>query len=122
LGNYVYNNVAATSASISGTAIYGNSFPSNRSKSAFETNFNEKRLLSDYYVQDASFLKLDNVTLGYTFDNAFDLGLSARVYGTAQNLFCITPYKGLDPEIQGGIDNNIYPRPLSIICGININF
>jgi len=122
LGNYVYNNVAATNASISGSAIYGNSFPSNRSKSAFVTNFSEKRLLSDYYVQDASFLKLDNVTLGYTFENAFNLGLSARVYGTAQNVFCITPYKGLDPEIQDGIDNNLYPRPLSIICGININF
>jgi len=122
LGNYVYNNVAATSASISSSAIYGNSFPSNRSKSAFDTNFEEKRLLSDYYVQNASFLKLDNITLGYTFENAFGAGLSTRVYGTAQNVFCITPYSGLDPEVQGGIDSNIYPRPLSIIIGININF
>jgi TonB-dependent starch-binding outer membrane protein SusC len=122
LGNYVYNNVAATSASLSASAIYGNSFPSNRSKSAFDTNFEEERLLSDYYVQNASFLKLDNVTLGYTFENAFKKTLSARLYGTVQNVLCLTPYDGIDPELNGGIDSNIYPRPLTFIFGININF
>lgn len=122
IGNYVYNNVAATSASLSASAIYGNSFPSNRSKSAFDTNFNQKRLLSDYYVQDASFMKLDNITLGYTFKNLWGGKFITRAYATAQNVLCITPYNGIDPEIYDGIDSNIYPRPLSFIVGININF
>jgi hypothetical protein len=78
--------------------------------------------LSDYYIQNASFLKCDNITLGYSFDNLFGLKASGRVYATAQNVFTITKYKGLDPEIDGGYDGNIYPRPFVGILGLNLNF
>jgi len=79
-------------------------------------------LLSDYYVQDAYFLKLDKTTLADTFENIWGGKFITRAYATAQNVLCITPYNGIDPEINDGIDNNIYPRPLSFIVGININF
>ena len=78
--------------------------------------------MSDYYVQNASFLKCDNITLGYSFDKIFGKEISGRVFGTVQNVFTITDYKGLDPEINGGIDNSIYPRPLTSIVGLSLNF
>ena len=82
--------------------------------------------LSDYYVQNASFLKCDNITLGYSFDNLFKSGkyngLSGRIYASATNVFTITKYDGVDPEVAGGIDNNIYPRPFTMQVGLNINF
>ena len=78
--------------------------------------------MSDYYVQNASFLKCDNITLGYSFDKLFGKNISGRVYATVQNVFTITDYKGLDPEINGGIDNSIYPRPLVSLLGLSLNF
>lgn len=128
LGNYVYNGVEATHADLSINSIYNNGFTSNIYRSALSTNFHSKQLLSSHYVQNASFLKLDNITLGYTFDNLFGKGTTARFYGTVQNVFCITPYSGIDPEVDGtnvgqaGIDNNVYPRPLSFMLGVNLNF
>ena len=81
---------------------------------------------SDYFVHNASFLKCDNITLGYSFDNLFKgrsyNGISGRIYLAATNVFTITKYDGLDPEVFGGIDNEIYPRPFSIQCGLNLNF
>ena len=70
---------------------------------------------TDYFVRNGSFLKCDNITLGYN-------GLSGRIYLAATNVFTITKYDGLDPEVYGGIDNNIYPRPFTIQCGLNLNF
>ena len=65
---------------------------------------------SSYYVQNASFVRMDNISLGYTFNKLFNAKQSARVYVTVQNPFVITKYDGLDPEISGsGVDNNIYP-------------
>lgn len=90
----------------------------------FNTRFEsltETNLQSDYYIQDASFFKIDNVTLGYTFDQIMKTG-SLRIYGSAQNIYTLTDYDGLDPEIGGGIDNNFYPRPRSIAIGANLNF
>ena len=78
--------------------------------------------LSDYFIQNASFLKCDNITLGYSFEKLFGFPVSGRVYATAQNVFTITKYKGIDPEINGGYDGNIYPRPFTGILGINLNF
>ena len=77
--------------------------------------------LSDYYVHNASFLKCDNITLGYSFSELFNL-VSGRVYATANNVFTITKYKGLDPEVGNGFDSNMYPRPFSVIVGVNFNF
>ena len=83
-------------------------------------------MLSDRWVQNASFLKCDNITLGYSFANLFKSdawrGISGRVYATAANVFCITKYDGIDPEVFGGIDNNLYPRPISFILGLSLNF
>jgi iron complex outermembrane receptor protein len=77
---------------------------------------------SDYYVQDASFLRLDNVTLAYTFQNALGNGTTLRLSGAVNNVLLITDYKGIDPEIGGGIDNNLYPRPRMYTVGLNVNF
>jgi iron complex outermembrane receptor protein len=81
---------------------------------------------SDYYVQNASFLKCDNITLGYSFSDLFKSakyhGLSGRFSVAASNVFTITKYKGLDPEITNGVDQNMYPRPFSIVVGLNLNF
>ena len=79
------------------------------------------RSLSDFYVLNASFLKCDNITLGYSFSNLFNK-LGGRVYATASNVFTITKYKGIDPEVGGGIDNGIYPRPFTVQMGVNLNF
>ena len=82
--------------------------------------------LTDYYVKNASFLKLDNITLGYSFDKLFSganyKGLNGRVYATANNVLTVTKYNGLDPEVNSGLDNNMYPRPFSVIVGLNLNF
>jgi iron complex outermembrane receptor protein len=82
--------------------------------------------LSDYWVQNASFLKCDNITLGYSFNKLFKTssykGISGRISLTASNVFTITKYDGIDPEVSSGIDNNIYPRPFSMILGLNLNF
>ena len=78
--------------------------------------------MSDLFVQNASFLKCDNITLGYSFRDLWGYNISGRVYGTVQNVFTITNYKGLDPEVSGGIDNNIYPRPFVAMIGLSLNF
>ncbi|MBR5699124.1 MAG: TonB-dependent receptor [Prevotella sp.] len=79
------------------------------------------KVVSDYFVHNASFLKCDNITLGYSF-NTFDNYLNGRVYVSATNVFTITKYEGIDPEVQGGIDNGIYPRPFTLQLGVNLNF
>ena len=77
--------------------------------------------LSDHFVEDASFYKIDNITLGFNVQEIFK-DINARFFGSVQNLIIETEYKGIDPEIPGGIDNNFYPRPLSIVLGFNIDF
>ena len=67
-------------------------------------------------------MKCDNITLGYSFNKLFNAPISGRVYLTAQNVFTITEYKGLDPEINGGYDGSLYPRPFVGIFGLNLNF
>ncbi len=71
-------------------------------------------------------MKCDNITLGYSFNNLFKTGsykgIGGRVYATASNVFTITKYKGLDPEVFNGYDNNMYPRAFSMILGVNLNF
>jgi len=81
---------------------------------------------SDMYVHNGSFLKCDNITLGYSFENLFKggkyNGITGRIYASATNVFTITKYDGLDPEVFGGIDNNMYPRPITFQMGLNLNF
>lgn len=77
---------------------------------------------SDYFLHDASFLRLDNVTLGYNIEKIFGNKVDLRVYGSVNNAFIITKYKGQDPENFGGVDNNFYPRPRIYTVGFNFNF
>ncbi|NDV81642.1 TonB-dependent receptor [Bacteroides sp. 51] len=122
IGNYNYNAIAANNAEVGAPRVYANEFLSNRVKTAFDTNFQTKKVLSDYYVQDASFFRIDNITLGWSFKKIFKAPLSGRVYGSVQNPVVFTKYDGLDPEVSGGVDNDFYPRPLTMIFGVNINF
>lgn len=125
LGNYVFNDMEAGQSNISTAGIYTSDYLSNRIKYVMDKNFTtwgETVVLSDYFVQNASFLKCDNITLGYSFASLFGSKLSGRVYATASNVFTITKYDGVDPEVSGGIDNNIYPRPFSGIVGLTLNF
>lgn len=121
LGNYNYNGTASNAA-LGVNEIFGNNSLSNKPKSALYTNFQTRQRLSDYYVQNASFLKIDNITLGYNIDKFVAKGCNARFYATVQNPIIITKYDGLDPEVDGGMDRNVYPRPLTFLFGVNINF
>ena len=123
IGNYNFNAIAANSAHMSVTGLFGNNCLTNKPRSALVTNFTERQRLSDYYIQNASFLKIDNITLGYTFNKLSNWkGANLRAYGTIQNPFVFSKYEGLDPEIFGGMDNNLYPRPVAVIFGVNLNF
>jgi iron complex outermembrane receptor protein len=103
--------------------MWTNNFIANRLKSAVKSNFSQAQYLSDYYVRNASFLKLDRITLGYHATKWLQLHL------TVQNVFTITKYDGVDPESpitstnkHGGIDNNMYPRPRTVLFGASFNF
>ena len=130
LGNYVYNDAFASTSNMSNSEIYAKSkFLVNRPADVVADNWLSSETTStqtDYWVRNASFLKMDNVTLGYSFANLLKQGswngITGRVYGTVNNVFCLTKYKGLDPEVFNGIDNNLYPRPISFILGLNLNF
>jgi iron complex outermembrane receptor protein len=87
-----------------------------------DTKFVSQQIYSNYYVQDASFFKMDNMSIGYSFDKLFTEKLKGRISFTTQNAFVITKYKGIDPEVDGGIDNNIYPRPRVFLLGVNLTF
>ena len=97
---------------------------------AYEVNYKisakQDDALTDYFVENASFLKCDNITLGYSFDNLLKStkgkGINGRVYASATNVFTITKYAGMDPEVDGGIDGDIYPRPLVLLLGVSLNF
>lgn len=124
VNNYVYNNVASS------TGTYRNIFNplnylNNGSRDILNTNFSgsgDRYFLSDYYVQNASFLRMDNVNLGYNFGKVFNQRANLRLNLNAQNVFVITKYDGVDPEINGGIDNNFYPRPRTFSMGLNLDF
>ena len=78
--------------------------------------------LSDYFVENASFIRCDNITLGYTFPSLLNNNLKLRLFGAVQNLFVITKYKGVDPEVYSGIDDNVYPRPITCTLGLVATF
>ena len=123
VGNYVYNNVMSNGDLL--TDLSTNNFINNRYVTAEAHNFqNYAQYWSDMYVTDASFLKIDNVTLSYRFHLSQALGrdMALNVFGTVQNACCITKYRGIDPEIFNGIDNNMYPRPRTFILGVKFNF
>ena len=130
IGNYVYYDFLANKAVISTSGLYSNSAYSNTTQAAVDLGFTGTGtghpFLSDYFVRNASYLKCQNITLGYSFPALLKYNnqdyFSGRVFLTVQNPFIITKYKGLDPEISSGIDNNPYPRPMSFQLGLNLNF
>ena len=125
LNNYVYNSVEAGGSDCNPTSVYSFGALNNRPLMGVANNIqskNDNTLLSDYFVQNASFMKCDNITLGYSFKKLFGAPIGGRVYAAVQNVFTITKYKGLDPEVEKGLDNNIYPRPLTTLIGLSLNF
>lgn len=130
LGNYVYYDFLSNYASVSASGLYSNNAYSNTTPEAVALGFQgtggTEYYLSDYFVRNASYLKCTNMTLGYSFPALLKYAgrdyFSGRVYFTVQNPFIITKYKGLDPEVAGGIDKNPYPRPMSFQLGLNLNF
>ncbi|WP_327984461.1 SusC/RagA family TonB-linked outer membrane protein [Bergeyella porcorum] len=125
-GNYVYDLVNSSRAFLEG-GIYNktDNVLNNTSKDYDFTRFSETNRTSDYYIKNASFLKLDNVTLGYTIRNNNFIGdrTSLRLYGGVQNALIITKYKNLDPEVfNNGMDGMIYPRARMFMLGVNVNF
>ncbi|HSC30343.1 MAG TPA: SusC/RagA family TonB-linked outer membrane protein [Gemmatimonadaceae bacterium] len=117
LGNYVYNNVASNLGDYQELA---RSSPYNLSTSVLQTGFMTPQYLSDYYVENASFLRMDNITLGYQF---LYQDRPLRIYVAMQNAFTITGYSGVDPTAGiNGLDNNIYPRSRTITTGLSVQF
>lgn len=120
IGNYIYNNVTSKGGVIKNMAI--NQYLSNAVSDIKNTNFNQLQLQSDYYVQNASFLRMDNIGIAYNVGRVFSDKTTLNIQANVQNVFTITNYKGLDPEVTGGIDNNIYPNPRVFTLGLNLNF
>ena len=122
LGNYAYNNVQSNRQSRN-TTYDPSGWLKNRVNSALDTNFNTVQYHSSHYIQNASFLKMDNISLGYNFTHLLNGEHSGRIFFTVQNPIVITNYNGLDPEFTNdGIDNNIYPHPRVYIMGLSLNF
>ena len=120
-GNYVYNNIQTDMGYLN--RLYGTSGVLwNVNQSAVDLNVVDQASLtfSDHFVKEAGFMKLDHITLGYNFDNL--IGDFLRIYATVQNPLVITEYEGLDPELPDGIDRNIYPRPRTVLFGVNVEF
>jgi TonB-dependent starch-binding outer membrane protein SusC len=121
--NYVYNNVYSNNGRLN--QILNAYTIGNASVNYLDTRFagnTEQQLLSDYYIQNASFLKMDNLNVGYNFGQVFKNKTTLRASLNVQNVFVVTEYKGLDPEISWGVDNNFYPRPRIISLGLNLEF
>jgi len=120
IGNYVYNGMGMNTGAF-GTMSYNAYQLNNLNRSYLATGFQSRQYLSDYYVENASFLKMDLLTLGYNFGNItdwFSLNLTAMV----QNVFTWTKYSGVDPEVPNGMDNTFYPRPRIFSVGLGFGF
>ncbi|MFB3385824.1 SusC/RagA family TonB-linked outer membrane protein [Flavobacterium sp. LAR06] len=126
LGNYIFDNVSSN-LGYSDAGLRRQTDLSNVSSDYLNTGFTfedngTSRYLSNYFIKDASFIKLDNVTLGYTFDKTLLKAASLRFTAGVQNVFVLTKYDGLDPEKFNGIDNNVYPRARTFLFGVNASF
>lgn len=120
VGNYVYNGMAMSTGAWS-TVSYNSYQLNNLNHSYLETGFQNRQYLSDYYVENASFLKMDNLTLGYNFGR-ITKWVSLNASAMIQNVFCITKYSGVDPEVPNGMDNSFYPRPRTFSLSLGLEF
>ncbi|KAF2327120.1 MAG: TonB-dependent receptor [Flavobacterium nitrogenifigens] len=128
LGNYIFDNVSSDKGYLQAglrrdsdlanitTDYYNTGFTTESNSNGTQRNY------SNYYVKDASFIKLDNIVLGYTFDKTLLKAASLRFTAGVQNVLVFTKYNGLDPEKFNGIDNNVYPRARTFLFGVNANF
>jgi iron complex outermembrane receptor protein len=123
IGNYLYNNFNSNNGVLRQLKNPIN-FIGNASANYQETNFSNNQYLSDYYIDNSSFFRLDNINLGYNWGKIMKGKASLRIAASVQNVFIITKYKGLDPENanDSGVDNNIYPRPRTFSLGFNLDF
>ncbi len=120
LGNYMYNNISAN-LGVARNILNPSGFLGNSSTSFYNSNFVNNQYQSDYYIENASFLRMDNLTLGYNAGKVFNTA-NLRLSLTCQNVFTVTKYTGVDPEISSGIDNNFYLRPRTFVVGLNLGF
>ncbi|WP_010227845.1 SusC/RagA family TonB-linked outer membrane protein [Gillisia marina] len=118
-GNYVYNNTQSGNGFVGAGTVTPQAYYANLNANVLESNFEAAQLFSDYYIRSADFVRLDNVSLGYLFPGDV---VDVRASLTGTNLFVITDYEGLDPEIGNGIDNNFYPRTRNVVLGLNLSF
>jgi iron complex outermembrane receptor protein len=118
-GNYMYNNTQSSNGFVGAGTVTPQPYYSNFNSNVLESRFNNNQFFSDYYIQKADFVKLDNISVGYLFPGE---ELDIRTSLTATNVWTITDYEGLDPEIANGIDNNFYPRSTTIVLGLNLSF
>ena len=121
LGNYVYNNVNSGNG-VSAYMYNGVGYATNVVQDALYTGWENPKYWSDYYIEDASFFRMDNMNLGYQFKNVASSKMNLYVSLTAQNAFVVSKYKGLDPEVFNGVDNNFYPRPRIFLLGLKLDF
>lgn len=124
IGNYVYNAMRARSINLYNLEWQGNILNNVLdSKFYFNSGAGVSNLVrSDYFLENAGFLRCDNITVGYTFPNLLKNQLRLRLYGAVQNAFVITKYSGIDPEVFNGVDNNAYPRPITMTLGVVATF
>lgn len=119
IGNYMYNNRRSANSAFLQSSL---PFLINTVRDENAAAFNNNEYFSDYYMENASFLRMDNITVGYNLSKVVKNKVNLQLTAVVQNAFVITKYSGLDPEIDGGIDNTIYPRPRTISIGINVTY
>ena len=120
IGNYVYNNV--DSQNFINDLVSPLGFVQNATDDIQRTEFQNAQFLSDTFIENGSFFRMDNITVGYTLNDILNTNnTTVRISATVENAFVITNYSGLDPEVFGGIDNNLFPRPRKFLLGINVN-
>jgi len=127
LGNYVYNDLIESRMNTDVRYNASKNFYENTTSDVAALKWKSYDYpLSDYFVQNASFLKCDNITLGYNFEELLKCasynGLSGRIYASCTNVFTITKYSGLDPEQTSGFEGSVYPRSRTFLVGLNLNF
>lgn len=120
IDNYVYNGMGMSTGAFE-TVSYNNSQLNNLNTSFLKTGFKTRQYLSDYYVENASFLKLDNLSLSYNVGK-INKWVSLTVSAMVQNVFTITGYSGTDPEVPNGMDNSFYPRPRTYSVSLGLQF
>lgn len=122
LGNYIYDNVSSNFG-IKTNVLSPSGIVNNTNSDFLNTNFQSNQFLSDYYVKNASFLKMDNLGVAYNVGRLSKTGkTNMRISANCQNVFVVTNYEGLDPELSSGIDYNLYPRPRTYTLGLNVGF